>query len=635
LPTPRLELLGGFGLTNELGARIDVQAKKNRALIGILALSPGHEATRDRVTGLLWSDRSEEQARSSLRQALVVLHRDFSQLETDPLISTGDRLAIDRRKIDIDVVEFLENATVKDIDSLRTAARLYSGPLLDGLEIADDAFEEWLREARRDLAVQATSVIEALTAKLAGSERISAGQKLVALDPLRESSQAALIDAYIAAGEKALAIRQYETCKLLLKRELGVEPGIELQKLHRSLVSIAHKPKEPTLVHKKPVIAVLPFEDLNSDPSQQYFSDGISQDIADRLTKFRVLSVIGHHSSFTFRDRHPLMSEIREKLKADYVVTGSIRKSDSRIVVAARLTDTETDTAVWADLYNRPVEDIFEIQDEVANIIASTLAGRLEIEITARAQNKQLSNFSSYEHILQGYWHFRKLTRAGNDQAMASFERAIELDPRNAEALSWLSWCYYSRWLYDFSGEDLKIGTRRSMEAIECDPANANCHLFHGFGQLWVAGANAAERSFNRAFALNPGDSNVLAHLSLLRTYQGRITEAKQWIEQAFKLNPLPPLWYPEFAAVTAIFEGRYEEALVPFEDIPDAAWDMMHALCCYGHLGLKDKARNCLARLQHERRQLDFIAGASAEPYLGPEPRERLIAGISKALAF
>ncbi len=454
----RLELLGGFHLISGTGRHIDVPAKKNRALIGILAMAPRLEVTRDRLTGLLWSDRAEEQARNSLRQALVALRKDFAALDADPLVLNGDRVGLNTKLVGVDVVEFLAASASTDASELRRAADLYAGPFLDGLTIADSAFEDWLREARADLASRAIMVLDSLAAALAGDERIVAAQRLVTLDPLREASHRALIEAYAAKGEKPLAIKQYEACKLILKRELHVAPGVELQELRRFLDANDAKPGISARHDRKPVIAVLPFDNLSGDPGQQYFSDGMTEDIIDRLSRYRILSVIGRHSSFALRGHGADMHEIREKLAADYVVTGNIRKSEDRIRIAARLTDAKTEGVLWADHYDRPLRDIFAVQDEVANTIACTLMGRLEMEVATRSPGVSLEGLSSYEHVLQGMWHFRKLSRAATALAADCFQRAIAANPKNAEAHRWLSACHLNRWYLDFSKEDLSKG---------------------------------------------------------------------------------------------------------------------------------------------------------------------------------
>src|SRR5262249_48126173 len=339
MPPARLDLLGGFRLTSGDGRPVDVLAKKNRALLGFLSLAPRHEATRQRLIGLLWSDRGEEEARTSLRQALASLRKDLAALDSDSLVLVGDRVRLDPNLVTVDVGEFLATSAAAEATELRRAADLYAGPFLDGLDVADNAFEDWLREARADLAARAVKAIESLAASLAGAERVAIAKRLLALDPLREASHLALMQAHIAQGDAALAIRQFETCKLLLKRELGVEPGEALWTLRRSLDGQSAKPSlavapapspgplrteadgpqnpEPVELPllSRPSIAVLPFLNLSGDPDQQYFSDGITQDIVTEMSRYRSLFVIA---------RPVDLDAARNKLDVRYIVEGSV-----------------------------------------------------------------------------------------------------------------------------------------------------------------------------------------------------------------------------------------------------------------------------------------------------------------------
>jgi len=634
MPSARLDLLGGFRLTSGDGRRVDVPAKKNRALLGILSLAPHREATRERLTGLLWSDRAEEQARSSLRQALASLRKDLAALDGDPLVLTGDRVRLDPNLVAADVSEFLAASAAAETTELRRAADLYAGPFLDGLNVADGAFDDWLREARADLAARAVTLFESLAASLAGAERVAIAERLVALDPLREASHLALMQAHLAQGDAALAIRQFETCKLLLKRELGVEPGEDLRKLRRSLDTRSGQ-QPPAASSRKLVIAVLPFDNMSGDPGQQYFSDGITEDIIDRLSKYRILSVIGRHSSFALRGHDAEARAVGDRLNADYVLTGNIRKSEDRIRIAARLTDASTEAALWADRYDRPLQDIFAVQDEIAGIIAAALVGRIELEVATRSPAASAASLSSYEHVLQGLWHFRKLTLAATDIAAGCFERAIAAYPENAEAHRWLSGCHFNRWLIEFSHDELAKGLEVAARAVELDPASALCHTAVGLCQLWAQGVDAAAPSFEKALALNPGDPDVLCVVGQLRAYAGDLAASRDFLAQAFRLNPLPPLWFGEYRAIVDFIEGRYAEALPPFLAIPDSAFDAMYALACAGHLDDRAQVTACQSRFEAIIRRCDLLAAAKAEPFRDPEPRQRLVAGLEKALAL
>ena len=188
----------------------------------------------------------------------------------------------------------------------------------------------------------------------------------------------------------------------------------------------------------KPSIAVLPFANLSGDPEQDYFSDGITGDITDRLARFGVFAVIGQYSAASFRAAAPDFAAIRERLKVDFIVTGSVHRIGERIRFAARLSDAVSEQAIWGERYDRPVSDLFTLQDEISELVAAAIARHLEVEINVRSVGRPEASLSSYENLLQGYWHFKKLTSAGAAAAKQCFERAIESDPRNAGALGWL-----------------------------------------------------------------------------------------------------------------------------------------------------------------------------------------------------
>lgn len=395
--------------------------------------------------------------------------------------------------------------------------------------------------------------------------------------------------------------------------------------------SADHKP----LTDRKPVIALLPFENLSGDPEQQYFSDGIAGDITDRLVRFRKFAVIGQHSARAFRGAIPDFSDIREKLKADFVVTGSVRRAGERIRIASRLSSVQSEEVIWAERYDRPIADLFNLQDEISELIASVIARHLEIEINVQSSSRPHASLSSYEHFLQGYWHFRKLTRAGDVAARACLEKAVALDPGNAEAVAWLGATYSEDWVEDFSEESAIKGAALTAESVSLDPLSAICHAIHTWTLLCVGDLDAALRASARGIALNAGDPNVLANRALALSYDGKYAEAQQMLAQAQRLEPLPPRWFAEFVGVGAFAEGRYEETLAGVEPIAEFAWDNMYALACYGHLGMADRAREMRAYLQRQGRNVDWRLGASREPYKDDGVRERLIAGLNAALSF
>ncbi len=390
---------------------------------------------------------------------------------------------------------------------------------------------------------------------------------------------------------------------------------------------------QPMVSARKPVLVVMPFDNLSDDPDQQFFSDGMTGDTTDRIARFGAFTVIGQHTAASLRTTASDFAAIRERLKVDFIVTGSVRRAGERIRFAVRLSDAASGEAIWGERYDRPIGDLFILQDEISQLVAAAIARHLEVEISVRSIGRPPASLSSYEHLLQGFWHYKKFTLAGVAAAKLCFERAIALDPRNAVALGWLGVIYCEDWLLHFHLESAVKGLEFTNQAISLDPTSASCYAAHNWALLCVGDLAGALRTSELGISLNPSDPNVLVHRALTLGYDGRTNEAKVLIGQAHRLEPIPPMWFGEFSGIVAFSEGRYEDTLAGTEPIPEPAWDMLYVLACYGLLGEKLKARAVLARLAAAGRSPDWALGISREPYRDPAIRERLSEGIAKAL--
>jgi TolB-like protein len=388
---------------------------------------------------------------------------------------------------------------------------------------------------------------------------------------------------------------------------------------------------------RRPTIAIMPFENLSGDQAQQYFSDGLAEDLIDRISKYRVFSVIGRQSALHFPDQRLTLEGLVSRLNPDYLVTGNVRRSENGIRIAARLIDARSELALWAEQYDRPLQDLIALQDEVADVIAGTLATRLGMEVGRRVVTGSQVDVSSFEHVLQGIWHFSKLSLTDNEEAAVCFRRAIEAYPENAEAHRWLSAYHVSRWFIMLSKADLVQSYETAAQAVALDPASARCHTAHALPQMWMEdkGLDAAAISYKQAMVLNPGDPDVLIELGLFKTYKGDLGIAQDFFDRAYRLNPMPPLWFAEFRGVWLFVEERYGEAWRGFAAVPESAWDTIYLLACLGHLHDRERAMACRRRIAAASWKSDLLAAAASEPFLDPEPRHRLVEGVAKALAF
>ena len=231
----RLKLLGGFEARIVSGPVLDIAARKSRALLAYLALPTGRTHSRDKLVGLLWSDRADEQARNSLRQALTELGKALGATEPSPLVKLRETLALDPTMVEVDALVFEGLAAGEATSDLQRAAELYAGDLLDGLDARDAAFEEWLTVERQRLRGLAATVLKKLLTQDTGPSAIAVAQRLLVLDPLQEEGHRALMRLHAEAGETSAALRQYEHCREILKSELDVTPSPETTALYQSI----------------------------------------------------------------------------------------------------------------------------------------------------------------------------------------------------------------------------------------------------------------------------------------------------------------------------------------------------------------------------------------------------------------
>ncbi|TIW26139.1 MAG: hypothetical protein E5V81_06440 [Mesorhizobium sp.] len=598
----RLDLLGGFRLTSREGTRLEVPARKNRALLAVLALAPNHEATRQKLAGLLWGDRGEEQARNSLRQALASMRKDFADQEADTLILIGDRVALSPRRISVDVTEFIAASASRDAAGLRQAADLYAGPFLDGLSSTDDVFEDWLRDVRADLLARAIRVLESLAASVSGSERVAVAERLVALEPLREQSHIALVQAHVSMGQTALAIKQYEACKLLLKRELNVDPGDQLQQLRRVLdeTSVTRSGKGPS--SHSPVIAVLPFENMSGDSDQDYFSDGITEDIITELGRFGELHVIARNSSFTFKGRVADTPTVAKQLSADYLVQGSVRRAGNRVRISSQLIDVRSDNQIWADRFDRELVDIFDLQDEIARSVATIVAGTIRISSVEKIRRVPITQLDAYELYLQARVRFVRYDTIL--EAEPYLVRAIELDPNVASIHAMMAIVLSTRWLLEanpHNRELLETALAHGRRALKLGPQQAWCHKAVAHPLMFLGQLDEALAHLEQGVSLNPNDVWIRAIRGLCRSYIGQHAEGLSDIDACVARDPLTYDWFWDVRGQILLVLGRHSEAIKSYHNLNSYSfWSYAFLAVCHlreGDVALAaDAVRQCLA---------------------------------------
>jgi TolB-like protein/DNA-binding SARP family transcriptional activator len=452
-----LRLFGGFELRCADGEVIDLPGQKDRALIAILALRSGASQSRDKLASLLWSDRGDKQARDSLKHSLNRLRLSFCSATSTMIVADRHSVALDPTTVTADVAAFEQLLSDGTPETLEQAVALYQGDLLDGFVIQDPSFEDWLvgeRQRLRNSVEQAlTNLMEQSTVTGAKDRAAKAARRLLLLDPLREAACRTLMQIEADHGQTSQALKIYETLRNKLHRELGVKPEpattqlYETIRLRRAVVTLPASGPTPTepaaavgtmlaqfsLPPKRP-IAVLPFQNLSGDPEQEYFADGITEDIIIDLSKVSTLNVLSRRTTFTFKGKAVEVSQIAKQLGVGYVVEGSVRKAGDRVRITAQLIDAHEDRHLWAERYDRDLSDIFALQDEISRAIVSALKVKLLPQEKEAIENRSTQNPEAYRLYLLARYYRAQYTARFQEIAFRFCQRALEIDPNYARA---------------------------------------------------------------------------------------------------------------------------------------------------------------------------------------------------------
>jgi len=340
----------------------------------------------------------------------------------------------------------------------------------------------------------------------------------------------------------------------------------------------------------KPSIAVLPFDNMSGDPEQEFFADGITEDIITELSRFRELFVISRNSSFKFKGKPVEVQKFARELGVQYVVEGSVRKVGRRVRVTVQLIDAETDRHLWAERYDRDLEDIFAIQDEVTTSIVATLPGRVEAAARDRASRTTTDNMAAYECVLTGKVLHHRSNREDNAKAQQLLERAIRLDPNYAHAHAWQACVLGQTWVYNWceSRPETQVRIMASLQAaLALDDNDSDVHRILAAINIIQDHHDKGLYHQRRALGLNPNDDLVVVQQGEILTWLGQPEEGIDWIRKAMRLNPYHPERFWSHLARACFVARRYGEAVDALKCIssPDAMARATLA-ACHAQLG-------------------------------------------------
>jgi adenylate cyclase len=349
---------------------------------------------------------------------------------------------------------------------------------------------------------------------------------------------------------------------------------------------------------EKPSIAVLPFVNLSGDERQEYFADGMTDDIITDLSKISGLFVVARNSAFVYKGKAVKIADIGRELGVRYVLEGSIRKEDNRVRITAQLVDAVRDGHLWAERYDRELKEIFALQDEVTRKIVEALAVTLTEDEQKRVVRKYTNNMDAYDYYLRGWEYFSDPTREANVLARQMQQRAIDLDPEFAAAHALLGFTYSQEWTIGW-GQDPRTLDRAfelAQRAIALDPLLPLGYAVLGEVYLWKKEHEKAIAAQEKAIALSPNDADQIAGLGGILTWAGRPDETIDLIKKAMRLNPMYPIEYLWNLGHANFLLGRHEEAIEALKRIRDRNPDYVPAhaylAASYSELGWEEEAQ-------------------------------------------
>ena len=554
-----LHVLGGFELRDGDGQPIELKARKSRQLLAYLAIPSGQPRSREQLAALLWGDRQEEQARGSLRTALSGIRRAVGD---EALIVENDMVRLRSGHLETDYSHLKRLSS--DDNGISALAEFYPGEFLAGLEHDSELYMDWLRGLRVESIDLAMTVLEnnAERYSTAGEYKsaINLMRESLSLEPLKEQTHRTIMQLYAATGEKAMALAQYRTCKEVLLHELDAAPDPETQALADSIAlrdtSVLQTVRQQTVSQQDALalpafilpiqdgnvtsIAVLPFVNMSGDAEQNYFADGITEDIIVDLCCVKELSVAAKSSSEIYRGTATSAARISDELGVRYILEGSLRKSGDHVRISALLIDAKTSRQIWAKRYDRKLENIFELQSEISDNIVESLKLNLPKTSGSSPGRRGTESVEAYELYLRARMLMDEYTAPATSLAKDLFKQSIKVDPSFALALTGYADSLIREVVAYNADPSLADEAAKVCEKAETlSPNLAELYRAKGGIAAFFGNDEEAEKLFLKAIQIEPNSALTYTRLGYFYTSTERGKDLTwQAYKRSFELEP-------------------------------------------------------------------------------------------------
>ncbi len=649
-----LRLLGQIEIARD-GVPLPLpQSRKTRALLAYLALAERPQR-RDHLVSMFWD--VPDDPRGALRWSLSKLRAVTDDPGCKRIVATRDSVAFDPRTAEIDLCT-VRDAVRHGIETLPTERLIaleaaFGGDLLEGLDLPDcREFQAWLTAEREDAKQLHGRILRVLVTRFphAPDDALACARTLLHITPFDEAAHRTLVETLARCGRNGEAKRQAEASTRIL-REAGIEATTNLVSAARMQPAILEENpghdanddlQQPLEIPEKPSIAVLPFRNLSGDPEQEYFADGVAEDIIAGVSRVRWLFVIARNSSFTYKDRTVDVMDIGRELGVRYVLDGSVRKGGERVRVTAQLVDATNGNQIWAERYDRVLEDIFAVQDEITQAIVAAIEPELYKAEQRRATLKKPENLGAWDINQQGMWHLYHRTKEELAEAVRLLQKALERDPMLVPALAGLVDAYYYEVVLSLSDDPVAARANAlaaARRAVELDTDDAAAHCAMGKARLFRREHAAAVPELELALELNPSLAWAHYGLGAATVFSGGdAADAIPHLQAAIRLSPRDLHMGSFMVRLADAYNalGEYETAAGWARKSlrqPNFQWSRYAVLLsALGHLGRTDEARQVRDEFLALRPDFSISFIRTQHLYTDNDNFTRLIEGLRKA---
>jgi TolB-like protein/Tfp pilus assembly protein PilF len=644
MPPARIFLFGRFEV-EVAGQTIPAASWRKRRAVDVLtavALAPGRALHREELIDRFWPDKDLDAGANNLHRALHEIRRAAGA----ELVSLDKGVARIVDDVWIDVEAFERAASAAGQEALCRAVEVYRGDLLP-----DDPYSDSLGSRREGLRQRFVDVALKL-----GQLRHVAGEidaciavlrRALAADAALEPAHRLLMEVLAKAGRQGDALRQFQECVVALHARLDAQPSKAMLDLRDAIERGELGPAQAPTVRAasvppttdEPSIAVLPFTNMSGDAEQEFFADGIAEDIITELSRISGLLVIARNSSFVFKNQAVDVRGVARQLGVRHVLEGSVRKSARRVRITAQLIDGSSGGHVWAERYDRDLEDIFAVQDEVTQSIVSQLNVRLRpCERAGLAHHRSSKvNIEAYDLMMRARANLFRFTPALAAEAREMLGRAITIDPSFASAYAVFALIHASEHINGWASSDnhVAFGMQYARRALELDPNEAVAYQAVTMLSLWERSFDDAEQASERAIECGPSYFGAHSCRGQVLDFTGRHAEAINAFEKALRLDPGNDLMI-HLVGRAQFGMGSLDEAARSFERrlarSPRSDMSRAYLASIRGAEGRGDEARRLWAELLEINPKFSPERLRKVLPYKEPSWFERFASGLRSA---